>query len=364
MFALVAAALSAVHHRPLSLCLFLAAFFAVRLAQVPCLAIDLVYIYENTSVLHDEFIAHRLGLVPLRWKHRDRLPETRFPFPDACECDLSSGVDVCPKCSVELVLNVVNNADADGDSIKVTSRDLNVSAAARPLFPRRAARAAVRPPHPPLSLPSTPPPCPPPSLFLQFALEHVAEEVEVAHFVNAEEEKLCREPDEGIVIVKLGPGQKLTLRAVAQLGTGKMHAKWNPTATVAMRYEPDIRLNHELLERVSAADKRDFVRRCQPDVFAYDASTGLVGLGKAARKASNLDEIRKVGAAISKAYSATDNVVAVGVVPDRFIFSVETSGALHPETIVVSALNALVLKMGMLQAEANRAITSQFGGAR
>jgi hypothetical protein len=149
-----AAALSAVHHRPLSLCLFLAAFFAVRLAQVPCLAIDLVYIYENTSVLHDEFIAHRLGLVPLRWKHRDRLPETRFPFPDACECDLSSGVDVCPKCSVELVLNVVNNADADGDSIKVTSRDLNVSAAARPLFPRRAARAAVRPPHPPLSLPS------------------------------------------------------------------------------------------------------------------------------------------------------------------------------------------------------------------
>jgi DNA-directed RNA polymerase II subunit RPB3 len=100
-------------------------------AQVPCLAIDLVYIYENTSVLHDEFIAHRLGLVPLRWKHRDRLPETRFPFPDACECDLSSGVDVCPKCSVELVLNVVNNADADGDSIKVTSRDLNVSGRAR-----------------------------------------------------------------------------------------------------------------------------------------------------------------------------------------------------------------------------------------
>ena len=177
----------------------------------------------------------------------------------------------------------------------------------------------------------------------------------MAHFVNAEEEKLCREPDEGIVIVKLGPGQKLTLRAVAQLGTGKMHAKWNPTATVAMRYEPEIRLNHELLERVSAADKRDFVRRCQPDVFAFDASTGLVALGKAARKASNIDEIRKVGAAISKAYSGTDNIVAVGVVPDRFLFSVETSGALHPEAIVASALATLVAKMGMLQTEATRA---------
>jgi hypothetical protein len=32
-------------------------------------------------------------------------------------------------------------------------------------------------------------------------------------------------------------------------GVGKMHAKFNPTATVCMRYEPDIRLNHDLLDR-------------------------------------------------------------------------------------------------------------------
>ena len=36
-----------------------------HLHKVPTLAIEHVYVWNNTSVIHDEILAHRLGLVPL-----------------------------------------------------------------------------------------------------------------------------------------------------------------------------------------------------------------------------------------------------------------------------------------------------------
>ncbi len=37
----------------------------ILLAEVPTVALEYVYMWNNTSLIHDEVLSHRLGLVPL-----------------------------------------------------------------------------------------------------------------------------------------------------------------------------------------------------------------------------------------------------------------------------------------------------------
>lgn len=74
----------------------------VMLAEVPTLAIDLVEIDVNTSVLADEFLSHRLGLIPLNSEGIETLSYSRD-----CTCD-----NYCPKCSVKLDLSAKCDTDS------------------------------------------------------------------------------------------------------------------------------------------------------------------------------------------------------------------------------------------------------------
>ena len=66
------------------------------LAEVPSMAIDDVVILENSSVLYDEILAHRLGMVPIRTNLE------RYILPEKCDCGSPLG---CHKCRVLFVLD-------------------------------------------------------------------------------------------------------------------------------------------------------------------------------------------------------------------------------------------------------------------
>ena len=68
----------------------------VCLNGVPIFAIDTVDIIENSSVLPDEGLAHRLGLIPLK------TDLSRFNEPSKCDCKSETG---CTNCRVMLVLD-------------------------------------------------------------------------------------------------------------------------------------------------------------------------------------------------------------------------------------------------------------------
>jgi len=103
----------------------------LSISEVPTLAIDDVVILENSSVMHDEAIAHRVGLIPLR------TDLNRFVMPHDCDCKSTLG---CSKCRVLLVLDseanektkVVTSGEllSEDELVKPVSRDIPIIALA------------------------------------------------------------------------------------------------------------------------------------------------------------------------------------------------------------------------------------------
>lgn len=152
------------------------------LAEVPTVAIDVVEVETNTSVLPDEFLAHRLGLIPLISKNCD------IDMVYARDCDCESG---CTRCNVTLLLH----AKCTGDEImKVYARDLVVVG--------------------------------------DRANEWVGNPV----VTDAE--------GKGPMICKLRKSQEVKVQCLVKKGIAKEHAKWAPTSAVGFEYDPHNNLKH------------------------------------------------------------------------------------------------------------------------
>ncbi|KAI2611057.1 insert subdomain of RNA polymerase alpha subunit [Hypoxylon fragiforme] len=150
-------------------------------AEVPTIAIDLVEIEANTTVLADEFIAHRLGLIPLDSREIDQLNYSRD-----CDCDQN-----CGRCSVTLTLHAKCTS---AENMHVYARDLVVG----------------------YDRPNN----------------HIGNPV-------------ITDPDKlGSLICKLGKEQEIKLTCIAKKGIAKEHAKWSPASAIGFEYDPHNKLHH------------------------------------------------------------------------------------------------------------------------
>jgi len=90
------------------------------IAEVPAMAIEDVIMIENTSVLYDETVAHRLGLIPLR------TDLDAYILPEECDCKSELG---CSKCRASFTLEV----EASSESLMVYSSSLKSDGSVTPV---------------------------------------------------------------------------------------------------------------------------------------------------------------------------------------------------------------------------------------
>ncbi|GAA5849333.1 hypothetical protein JCM8547_006517 [Rhodosporidiobolus lusitaniae] len=167
------------------------------ISRIDTLAIDQVQITENTSVLPDEMLAHRLGLVPLNSEHMEKQV---MNYNRECDCD-----SYCPKCSVVLTLSAKCTG---GATMEVTTKHLVIEGGDRSEVGRPA----------------------------------------ISH-----DPKL----QGGILLAKLNKGQELQMRCIAVKGRALEHAKWSPVSALGFEYDPYNKLKHTDLWFEVGTDPKD-----------------------------------------------------------------------------------------------------------
>eukprot|EP01023_Acetabularia_acetabulum_P047941 TRINITY_DN5056_c0_g1_i1.p2 TRINITY_DN5056_c0_g1~~TRINITY_DN5056_c0_g1_i1.p2 ORF type:complete len:328 (-),score=37.56 TRINITY_DN5056_c0_g1_i1:1509-2468(-) len=257
------------------------------ISWVPTIAIDLVEVEKNSSVLNDEFIAHRLGLLPLYSKQAQEM-KTLY------EAEGDDNFD-----EIEFTLNKRCTSE---ESIDVTSNDILIDSRYPNIVPVG---------HPSISY------------------NH------------------SHHDERGILIVRLKKNQQVKLKAKARKGIGKDHAKWMPCATATFQYVPEIKINQQLMDTLALQQKEEFVESCPHNkntpaiskVFRLDPFTKRVEVSNA--EAYAYDDECKIWAEDKQLHG----LIEIQPKLDDFVFKVESTGVLATEDIINSAIDVLTTKL-------------------
>lgn len=180
----------------------------ILIAEVPTMAIDKVKLFQNTSIIQDEVLCHRLGLLPIKVDPR------HFNYVDGVPSELNTLVFTL---DVACTRKKPDNANLSLDD---TFEDHTIYSKSMEWIPQ--GKQAQR-----------------------FASEQ-------PRMVN-----------DDIIIAKLRPGQIIEAECHVTKGIGRSHAKWSPVCTASYRLLPEIIIEKEFVE--TEAEK--LVATCPMDVF-------------------------------------------------------------------------------------------------
>ncbi|KAF8057238.1 LAF3 [Scenedesmus sp. PABB004] len=256
----------------------------ILIAEVPTVAIEHVFIVNNTSIIQDEVLSHRLGLVPLA------IDPTRLEW----RADGDGAANESN--TVVFRLNVACRRAADGSVLndKVYSRDL---------------------------------------VWLPDGSE-LPDETGCC-FSATQEGRFDAPPadvERNILLAKMRPGQCIELEAHAVKGTGQQHAKWSPVATAWYRLQPEVVLTREV-----AGDEAAGIAAAVPGLFTLER--GRLVAGDARQHEDKLERVRRL-----LEHESWGDAVVLRKRKDHFIFTVESTGCVPAPTLFSNALTLLAEK--------------------
>ena len=132
-----------------------------------------------------------------------------------------------------------------------------------------------------------------------------------------------------IPLLKLREGEEVELEAIAQLGIGLEHAKWQPTTTSAYKYYPLITIDPE---------KCEVCAKC-----AGECPRGVLQFDEKENKIIILDP-EQCTMCKTCVKDCEPSAITVEGREDKFIFKIETDGSLSPEEVIITACDILAQK--------------------